>query len=268
MSDRKPRKGLFFNPDSGAAEPSGPANLVALEEKIGYVFRDRDILLQALTHSTYAYEHRQENLMNNERLEFLGDAVLDLVISDALFRQPEHDAEGIMTKTRALVVCENTLAQVAQSLDLGWLLLMGRGETATGGREKPSNLANAVEALFGAIYLDGGYEQVELTIRRLLREPLRQARSGDLVYDYKSRLLEWVQGTRGVSTLRFQILDESGPVHERSFTAGIFVDDQLVATGTGCSKKEAEQQAAREALDNLNCDRQGCSAGAAGDTGG
>jgi ribonuclease-3 len=163
-----------------------------------------------------------------------------------------------MTKTRALVVRETTLALLAKDLGTGDLLLLGKGEEATGGRDKPSNLANAVEAIFGAIYLDAGFEKACQVIRTLLEEPLRLALAGDLVYDYKSRLLELVQATRGGSTLRFQILDESGPVHERLFTAGVLVDEQLVSTGTGCSKKEAEQQAAREALDKLDCDRSGC----------
>jgi ribonuclease-3 len=261
MLDRKPLRGLFFT----AADQGGPgwqnaraSGLVKLEKAIGHQFADIRLLREALTHSTYAYERRNDQVTDNERLEFLGDAVLDLAISDVLYRNHKSHAEGYMTKTRALVVRETTLALLAKDLGTGDLLLLGKGEEATGGRDKPSNLANAVEAIFGAIYLDAGFEKACQVIRTLLEEPLRLALAGDLVYDYKSRLLELVQATRGGSTLRFQILDESGPVHERLFTAGVLVDEQLVSTGTGCSKKEAEQQAAREALDKLDCDRSGC----------
>ena len=230
-----------------------------MEQTIGHFFSDRQLLQEALTHSTFAYEHRDKESTDNERLEFLGDAVLDLAVSDVLFRRPEKFAEGIMTKTRALVVRENTLASLAKDIGLGELLLLGKGEEATGGRDKPSNLANAMEAILGAIYLDAGYQKACQVIRNLLEDPLRLAIAGDLVYDYKSRLLELVQATRGNSILQFQIMEESGPVHERQFTAGVLVDDQLIATGIGCSKKEAEQQAAREALGRLDCDRSGCS---------
>ncbi|NLO37510.1 MAG: ribonuclease III [Clostridiaceae bacterium] len=264
MHDPKPLRGLFFSPAGRAVSaPRQPARqdslLDRLEQAIGHRFNNRQLLLEALTHSTYAYEHRGENIKDNERLEFLGDAVLDLAISDVLFRHAGQRDEGYMTKTRALVVRETTLALLADEIRLGDLLLLGRGEEATGGRAKPSNLSNAAEAIFGALYLDAGYDLARARILDLLDEPLQLALAGDLVYDYKSRLLELVQATRGNSTLRFQILDESGPVHERLFTAGVLVDSQLISTGTGCSKKEAEQQAAREALDKLDCNREGCS---------
>ncbi len=229
-----------------------------LAEAIGHTFGEVDLLEQAMTHSTYAYEHRGERLIDNERLEFLGDAVLDLVISDVLFQDPALLSEGNMTKTRALIVCENTLARVARQLHLGQLLLLGKGEMATGGREKASNLANATEALFGAIYLDAGYEKIRAVILNLLGEFLQQALAGDMVYDYKSRLLEMIQGTRGNSTLRFVIIDEQGPVHDRTFTAAVVVDERQVATGRGSSKKDAEQKAARLALTLLTCNRKGC----------
>lgn len=241
-----------------AQEGHGSDQMASLEKQIGHVFRNRFYLTQALTHSTYAYEHRHEQIQDNERLEFLGDAVLDLVISDTLFRQADGFAEGYMTKTRALVVCENTLAQIAVEINIGDILKMGRGELATGGREKPSNLANAVEAVFGAVYLDAGYDKVRQIILTLLDKPIQLALSGNLVYDFKSRLLELVQSTRGNSTLRFQILSETGPVHDPVFISGVLVDEQLIATGSGSSKKESEQQAAREALELLQCDRQGC----------
>ena len=229
-----------------------------LAAAVGHTFSEIELLEQAMTHSTYAYEHRSERLVDNERLEYLGDAVLDLVVSDVLFQDPAMLSEGPMTKTRALIVCENTLAMVARKLGLGQLLLLGKGETATGGRDKPSNLANATEALFGAIYLDAGYDKARTVVLSLLDEYLQQALAGDMVYDYKSRLLELIQGTRGNSTLRFAIIDERGPVHERTFTAAVIVDDRQIATGSGGSKKEAEQKAARLALSLLTCNRKGC----------
>ena len=258
MSDWKPRKGLFFNTGMHLQDRPGYDDLASLEKQIGHVFANRFFLVQALTHSTHAYEHRQDQLEDNERLEFLGDSVLDLVISDALFRQSQNYDEGYMTKTRALVVCESTLAQVAVKINLGDALKMGRGELATGGREKPSSLANAIEAIFGAVYLDAGYDKVRQIILSLLEIPIHLALSGDLVYDFKSRLLELVQSTRSSSILCFRILSESGPVHDPIFIAGVLVDEQLIATGSGSSKKEAEQQAAREALELLQCERQGC----------
>ncbi len=219
-----------------------------LENRLGHVFHDQALLREALTHSTYAYEHRPDELTSNERLEFLGDAVLDLAVGDRLFADPAGYAEGYMTKIRAMVVCENTLASLARRLGIGELLSLGRGEEATGGREKNSNLANAMEALFGAIYLDAGFDKIRRVILQLLDRPIQEALAGSIIHDYKSRLLEWAQGMRSGSSVRFRILDEQGPDHDRHFTAGVFLDDQLIASGSGNSKKEAEQQAARLAL--------------------
>lgn len=271
MSDQKPPRGLFFakadQASNGDRIPFAfDEKLRSLEEWIGHVFADKKLLEEALTHSTYAYEHRNLDLTDNERLEFLGDAVLDLAISDALFRNPEMFSEGFMTKMRALVVREITLAQLARELGIGQLLLLGKGEEATGGRDKPSNLANAIEAVFGAIYLDAGFEKACHIIQTLLQEPLRLALAGELVYDYKSHLIEWVQGLHDARSLQFVILDESGPVHERFFKAGVFIDDRLIATGTGCSKKEAEQQAAQKALREL--DQKGLNKSTEDDTAG
>ena len=228
--------------------------LQQLEDRLGHCFQNQDLLREALTHSTFAYEHRAENLANNERLEFLGDAVLDLVISGALFELPEHYSEGFMTKTRALVVCESSLMVLAQDLGLGKLLVLGKGEAATGGREKPSNLSNAVEALFGAIYLDAGFPKAREVILNLLGKSLQGALSGSVCYDYKSRLLELIQGTRPGSTFQFSIIKEEGPVHERLFTAAVVLDGEQIACGSGGSKKEAEQQAAKAALSRLDPD--------------
>ncbi len=263
MPDDKPLRGLIFqkSEDLWCDHVTGDKTEKLMQNVYNvmqYTFQNPNLILEALTHSTYAYEHRQDRLPDNERLEFLGDAVLDLAISDMLFREPDQYAEGYMTKIRALVVRETTLAALAGQMNLGQCLFLGKGEEATGGREKPSNLANAVEALFGALFLDAGYEKTGEIIRRLLDEPLKLALAGDLVYDYKSRLIENVQATRGNSTLEFIILKETGPVHERVFTAGVIVDGQLIASGNGSSKKEAEQNASRDALEKLDCSREGC----------
>ena len=232
--------------------------LSELMKKIGYRFQDESLLVEALTHSTYAYETRSKQVSDNERLEFLGDAVLDLVISDFLFLDPAQFAEGYMTKTRALVVCETTLAEVARHIGLGDHLRLGRGEDTTGGRSKPSNMANAVEAIIGAAYQDGGLETAVRIVRHLLEPHLRKALSGSIVYDYKSRLIEMVQSSRSGQSLKFAILSEDGPVHERIFTAGVVFNDEIIGEGVGSSKKEAEQQAAQAALRLLTCDRRKC----------
>ena len=179
-------------------------------------------------------------------------AVLDLAVSDAMFQLPELHDEGFMTKTRALVVCENSLAQIALKLGLGSILLLGKGEAATGGNEKPSNLANAMEAVFGAIYLDAGFAAARQVILQQLAEPIQYAISGSIIYDHKSRLLEYVQSLTKPGHIRFTILEEQGPVHERLFTAGVLYNEQLIASGCGSTKKEAEQQAAKSALTLLS----------------
>lgn len=219
-------------------------------------FHDLKLLRTALTHSTYAYENQQS--ADNERLEFLGDAVLQLAVTEYLFHLKPAIQEGEMTKIRALVVCENTLARVAEDLHIGEFLRLGKGEEMTGGRSKPSNLSNAVEALLGAHYIDQGGEKTREVIYRWLKPYLTQAIQGKMVYDFKSQLLELVQSTRGSSTMRFEIINEQGPVHNRLFTAAVLVDDRQITIGTGRSKKDAEQSAAREALKILTCDDGGC----------
>lgn len=228
--------------------PLDPKALTALQHDLGHQFSNQQWLREALTHSTHAYEHPHEALGHNERLEFLGDAVLDLAVSDLLFSDPKGYDEGFMTQTRALLVCEDCLADLARQLDLGPLLQLGRGEEATGGRQKSSNLSNAMEAVFGALYLDAGFEKAGATITRLLQPALAEAKKGRIVRDYKSRLLERSQAGGRASDIAFVILDESGPVHDRTFTAGVKRQGKLIAKGQGKSKKEAEQRAAQKAL--------------------
>ncbi|MGI6090334.1 MAG: ribonuclease III [Saccharofermentanales bacterium] len=231
-------------------------DLQELMSILSYDFKNPQLLETALTHSTYAYENR--GIENNERLEFLGDAVLQLIISERLFFMPGKPQEGEMTKARSLVVCERTLARAASDISLAKYLQLGKGELMTGGSTKPSNLANTLEAVFGAVYLDGGLSSARKVIVALLASYLELAMSGEIQYDFKSRLLELVQTAKGHSTLNFVIIAEEGPVHDRTFTAAVIIDDIEVTSGRGSSKKEAEQNAARKALTMIVCDDSGC----------
>lgn len=221
--------------------------LSAFENLLDYTFLDKNLLIMALTHSTYAYEHKFDMAYANERLEFLGDGILDFVAADSLFHQKKSCDEGYLSKTRALIVCEATLAAKARELGLGSYLRLGKGEESTGGRDKPSNLANAMEALFAAVYLDGGFDAARKLILRLLDDAVRSALSGELIFDYKSKVLELAQTKGNVHSVRFEIVDESGPVHDRIYTSAVLFDDELFGQGIGHSKKLAEQDAAKAA---------------------
>ncbi len=218
-----------------------------LEEKLGYAFRDKGLLRHALTHSSYANEHRSEGLTSNERLEFLGDSVLGMVTADYLFKKHPDLPEGELTRKRAALVCEESLHEVAKGLGLGECLRLGRGEDAGGGRERPSILADATEATLAAVYLDGGLEPARAIIRRLI---LDREREKAVDRDWKTALQERVQRRPG-SSVSYALVRESGPDHRRVFVMEVSVDGVPVAQGEGRTKKEAEQLAAREALDKL-----------------
>ena len=217
----------------------------SLENKLGYRFRNRDLLGEALNHSSYANEHRG-GLGSNERLEFLGDSVLGFVSAEYLFRLHADLPEGDLTRMRAALVCEQSLYEVAKMLDLGSYLKLGRGEEAGGGRKRQSILADAVEAVFAAVYLDGGIEKArELIIRVLLsRAPAAEERK-----DYKTTLQEVVQRRSG-QVLTYHMVAQSGPDHNKKFLFEVRLNDRPVGRGEGRSKKEAEQAAARDALEN------------------
>lgn len=208
---------------------------------------DEDLLLQALTHSSYIYENRQNGIENNQRLEFLGDAVLDLAVSDFLFRKYPDSDEGELTKLRAALVCEPSLARTAKSLKLGYCLRMGKGEERSGGRERPSILADAFEALLGAIYLDQGLAKASEMTLEFLDPLIKDVLEGRLDSDYKTELQEIVQQL-GSEQVQYTIIREEGPDHNKIFTAGVIYKGELAGTGSGRSKKEAEQQAAKAAL--------------------
>ncbi|NPV73274.1 MAG: ribonuclease III [Pelotomaculum sp.] len=227
--------------------PDAQDKLTLLKNRLGIAWRDEGLLTRALTHSSFTYENRQNGLENNQRLEFLGDAVLELAVSDYLYRsKPEMD-EGDLTKLRASVVCEPSLARVARELELGTCLYMGKGEERSGGRDRPSILADAFEALLGAVYLDQGLEKAAGLAIKYLAPLIGDVLEGRLERDYKTELQELVQ-QRGGEQVRYVILKEEGPDHHKSFTAGVLYRGVLVGQGTGRSKKEAEQQAAKKAL--------------------
>ena len=219
----------------------------SLEKKLGYSFRDRALLAEALNHSSYANEHR-DSLGSNERLEFLGDSVLGFVSAEYLFQGHRDLPEGDLTRMRAALVCEQSLYEVARELDLGSYLKLGRGEEAGGGRKRQSILADAMEAVFAAVYLDGGIEPVRELIVRVL---LGQALAAEERKDYKTTLQEVVQRRSG-QVLTYHMISQSGPDHDKTFLFEVRLNGRTVGQGAGHSKKEAEQAAARSALDNLN----------------
>ena len=220
-----------------------------LEEKLGYTFRDRKLLEAALYHSSYANEHRGSGIQSNERLEFLGDSVLGMVTADYLYHKHPSLPEGDLTRIRAALVCEESLHEVAQSLDLGSYLKLGRGEES-GGRRRPSILADATESVFAAVYLDGGLEEARALIHRVLLQREREEVVEERRRDFKTELQELVQ-RRSDQVLRYEMVGSSGPDHAKVFEARVTINGQTAGTGTGRSKKEAEQAAARNALDEM-----------------
>ena len=222
-----------------------------LESALGYRFSSAERLTAALLHSSFVNEQPQTNISSNERLEFLGDAVLNLAISHLLMQRYPELAEGELSRNRAHLVNETQLATIARELGLGPYLLLGKGEELTDGRQKNSLLADAVEAVIAAIYLDGGFDAAFTFVENQFRERLRCAHgSGYEIADHKSRLQECVQSTYH-EVPRYQVVDESGPDHDKTFRLRVSVAG-IVAEGDGKSKKMAEQEAARAGLDLLD----------------
>ena len=215
-----------------------------LQEEIGYTFRDQELLLTALTHRSYFNEHREERPRNNERLEFLGDAVLELVSSEFLYHMEPEQPEGQMTRMRASIVCEPTLAFCTQTLKLGEYLYLGRGEETTGGRFRDSIISDAMEALIGAIYLDGGFANAKEFILRFILNDLEHKK---LFFDSKTILQEVVQADYE-EQLNYELIAESGPDHDKSFTVAARIGEKVIGRGSGHTKKAAEQEAAYQAL--------------------
>jgi ribonuclease-3 len=215
-----------------------------LESLIGYDFKDKNLLKMALTHSSYANEQKINKLGDYERLEFLGDAVLEVVSSEFLFHKYPDLPEGRLTKLRASMVCEPSLAICARDLDLGKYILLGKGEEATGGRDRESITSDVMEAIIGAIFLDGGMEKAKAHINRFILSDLEDK---VLFYDSKSTLQEVVQG-KLKKEFEYVLNGENGPEHDKEFDVSVFVDGELLGNGKGRTKKAAEQQAAYQAL--------------------
>lgn len=221
-----------------------------LSQKLGYTFKKQEILIQAFRHSSYVNEQTDSDLRDNERLEFLGDAVLDLAISHVLMELFQDSKEGDLSKCRATVVNENGLYQVARTLALGDYLTLGKGEEVTGGRKRPSILANTMEAVLGALYLDAGFEKTKEIIRRLFLPLLEEIETDKTVNDYKSQLQEYTQEVYKTRP-EYVLVGENGLPHDKTFRVALHLKGKAMAEGEGKSKKEAEQKAAKKAFECL-----------------
>ena len=231
----------------GAVHIGKENDMKNVEEKIGYTFKNVELLKTALTHSSYANECKKES---NERLEFLGDSVLSIIISDYIFRRLSNVDEGWLSKYRATLVCEQSLNEIAKKIDLSSFILLGRGEEMTGGRKRASIVSDAFEAVLAAIYLDGGMEIAREWVINLMHNAIDDVVSGHRYADYKTMLQEAFQtGTKGKVTYR--TISETGQDHDKTFEVEVLVDDEPKARGTGRNKKEAEQNAAHTVLKNI-----------------
>lgn len=218
-----------------------------LQNKIGYTFQNEQLLKHALAHSSYINEHRGELPGSNERLEFLGDAVLELISAEFLFTHYQHLPEGTLTKMRALLVCETALFDYSKEFNLGDYLLLGHGEERIGGRKRASTAADAFEALLAAIYLDGGLANAAAFVLPFLSKGAEEIASNTHRYDYKTTLQEIAQKNPG-ELIHYELVNATGPDHARTFEVNCFLNSNLLSKGIGKSKKEAEQMAAKEAL--------------------
>jgi len=219
-----------------------------LEEKIGYEFCNGDLLENAVTHSSYIKEHGRGD-RSNERLEFLGDAFFDAIIGEELYKIFPHQEEGFLSRVRASLVCEKALAKAARKLDLGSYILMGNGEEKSGGRNRQSILADTMEAVIGAIYLDGGFDVVKKVVLDIFRDSIEDAEAGKfIITDYKTALQEKLQHD-GITDIKYALIDETGPDHDKTFKVQLVVNGIPETCGEGKSKKQAEQHAAQAMIE-------------------
>ena len=222
------------------------SNIELFEQKINYEFKNKEYILEALTHSSYSNENK--NYPFNERLEFLGDSVLSIVISDYLFKKETKLPEGELTKIRANIVCEESLSEVSKNIHLGKYMLLGKVEEATGGRERISILADALEAVIAAIYLDGGIKCAREFILTNMEKIINDSIKGKIFRDYKTCLQEVLQ-SNGENNIWYKLIEEKGPDHNKRFVMEVGINDTVLGVGEGKSKKDAEQVAAKCALD-------------------
>ncbi|VTX80455.1 Ribonuclease 3 [Granulicatella adiacens] len=220
-----------------------------LKEKFDISFNNEALLMEAMTHSSYANEHKEMKGIYNERIEFLGDAVLELTISDWLFRQFPHFQEGQLTKLRAQIVCEDSLSLLAKECSLNEYLLLGKGETLSGGREKPAILCDVFEAFIGALYLDKGVNEVQRFLNLVVIPKIKNGRY-ELITDFKTELQEYLQ-QNGTVHIRYELVKEEGPSHDKIFTVQLIVDGKKYKTASGKTKKAAEQMAAKLTMEEL-----------------
>lgn len=220
-----------------------------LEQKLAIEFKNHSLLYNAFTHSSYVNEHRRKNFTDNERLEFLGDAVLELSVSKYLYSAEPGMSEGELTKLRAAVVCEPALVKFANELEFGQYVLLGKGEEQTGGRMRPALLADVFEAFIGALYIDQGLDAVTAFLETIIFPKISDGAFSH-VMDYKSQLQENIQQTIN-GQLQYEVIEEKGPAHSKTFVTVVRLEDKTLGMGEGKSKKEAEQEAARHAIIEL-----------------
>lgn len=225
-------------------------NSAELEKSLDYYFKNKALLQEALTHKSFSHENPNSAPECNERLEFLGDSILGFVIVEHLFLTKNRFTEAAMSKTKSYLVQESVLSEIAGSLLLGRYLRLGKGEEATGGRTKRSLLADAIEALFGAVYLDGGYRKVRRLILKLFKERIHEVMSSGDFHDFKSELQEQSQLLFG-AVPEYQLIKQEGKEHSKIFTVAVYISGKKLGTGSGKSKKEAEVIAAKEAMSKL-----------------
>ena len=225
------------------------------QKNLGICFRRESLLEQAFVHSSYCNENPDLGYPSNERLEFLGDAVLNFVVTEKLYKEFPELPEGELTEIRASLVCRDTLAELASSLELGDWLLLGRGEELSGGRAKAGNIANTMEALIGSLYLDQGLGKARRFILRQLKPELQKIKTGKTMPNYKALVQEFIQGQKRPTPV-YRLVEAVGPDHSKQFTAEILVDGKALGRGMGGSKRAAESQAARAAWEELRCSNE------------
>ncbi|MBN2425100.1 MAG: ribonuclease III [Calditrichaceae bacterium] len=243
-------KEIFQRIGKYGVEPDWPVDISELQRIIKYKFNNSELLIQAVKHRSFLSISEEQAHYSNERMEFLGDAVLDLIVTEYLYTQYPADPEGSLSKKKSVLVSRPVLAKITDELSLGKFLLMNKGEEKTGGRERQSNLANLFESILGAIYLDGNYTKAKNFVHRFLLANKDRVLNQNIYFNYKSDLLEYSQG-KGWGYPVYEVVDASGPDHHKKFVVIVRVNNETAGKGIGNSKKTAEQMAAKNALQKL-----------------